>query len=300
LYTSLETVSRLMAPIAPFYADKLFCDLNAITGKDLSESVHLVDFPKYDLRFIDKDLEARMQIAQQVSSMVLALRRKVGIKVRQPLTAIMIPAADAQQKSYITAVSNLILNEVNVKELKFVDSAAGILVKRIKPDFKKLGPKCGKQMKQVAAMLTDLPQESIIDFEKTKVCTLQVGEQSVVVELSDVEILSEDIPGWLVANDGRLTVALDVTITDELRYEGLARELVNRVQNMRKSNGFEVSDRINIQLTYNAEISLVVKKWRNYIMSQTLADNIELSDTVQDGIALDLDEMDLSMCVKKV
>ena len=300
LYTSLETVSRLMAPIAPFYADKLFCDLNAITGKDLSESVHLADFPKYDLRFIDKDLEARMQIAQQVSSMVLALRRKVGIKVRQPLTAIMIPAADAQQKSYITAVSNLILNEVNVKELKFVDSAAGILVKRIKPDFKKLGPKCGKQMKQVAAMLTDLPQESIIDFEKTKVCTLQVGEQSVVVELSDVEILSEDIPGWLVANDGRLTVALDVTITDELRYEGLARELVNRVQNMRKSNGFEVSDRINIQLTYNAEISLVVKKWRNYIMSQTLADNIELSDTVQDGIALDLDEMDLSMCVKKV
>ena len=300
LYTSLETVSRLMAPIAPFYADKLFCDLNAITGKDLSESVHLVDFPKYDLRFIDKDLEARMQIAQQVSSMVLALRRKVGIKVRQPLTAIMIPAADAQQKSYITAVSNLILNEVNVKELKFVDSAAGILIKRIKPDFKKLGPKCGKQMKQVAAMLTDLPQESIIDFEKTKVCTLQVGEQSVVVELSDVEILSEDIPGWLVANDGRLTVALDVTITDELRYEGLARELVNRVQNMRKSNGFEVSDRINIQLTYNAEISLVVKKWRNYIMSQTLADNIELSDTVQDGIALDLDEMDLSMCVKKV
>jgi len=300
LYTSLETVSRLMAPIAPFYADKLFCDLNAITGKDLSESVHLVDFPKYDLRFIDKDLEARMQIAQQVSSMVLALRRKVGIKVRQPLTAIMIPAADAQQKSYITAVSNLILNEVNVKELKFVDSAAGILVKRIKPDFKKLGPKCGKQMKQVAAMLTDLPQESIIDFEKTKVCTLQVGEQSVVVELSDVEILSEDIPGWLVANDGRLTVALDVTITDELRYEGLARELVNRVQNMRKSNGFEVSDRINIKLTYNAEISLVVKKWRNYIMSQTLADNIELSDTVQDGIALDLDEMDLSMCVKKV
>ena len=299
LYTCLETVSRLMAPIAPFYADKLFCDLNAITGKDLSESVHLADFPKYDLRFVDKDLEARMQIAQQVSSMVLALRRKVGIKVRQPLTAIMIPAADAQQKSYITAVSNLILNEVNVKELKFVDSAAGILVKRIKPDFKKLGPKCGKQMKQVAAMLIELPQESIMDFEKTKVCTLQVGEQSVVVELSDVEILSEDIPGWLVANDGRLTVALDVTITDELRYEGLARELVNRVQNMRKSNGFEVSDRINIQLTYNAEISLAVKKWRNYIMSQTLADNIELSDTVQDGIALDLDEMDLSMCVKK-
>ena len=299
LYTCLETVSRLMAPIAPFYADKLFCDLNAITGKDLSESVHLADFPKYDLRFVDKDLEARMQIAQQVSSMVLALRRKVGIKVRQPLTAIMIPAADAQQKSHINAVSSLILNEVNVKELKFVDSAAGILIKRIKPDFKKLGPKCGKQMKQVAAMLTDLPQESIMDFEKTKVCTLQVGEQSVVVELSDVEILSEDIPGWLVANDGRLTVALDVTITDELRYEGLARELVNRVQNMRKSNGFEVSDRINIQLTYNAEISLAVKKWRNYIMSQTLADNIELSDTVQDGIALDLDEMDLSMCVKK-
>jgi isoleucyl-tRNA synthetase len=212
----------------------------------------------------------------------------------------MIPAADEQQKSYIEAVSHLILNEVNVKKLQFVDNTTGILVKRIKPDFKKLGPKCGKLMKQVATMLSEMPQKSILDFEKTSVCTLQLGGQAVVVDISDVEILSEDIPGWLVANDGRLTVALDITLTDALRNEGLARELVNRIQNMRKSNGFEISDRIKIQITDNEEIKRTVDQWKHYIMSQTLADNIELTDNVHDGIALDFDEMDLMMSVKKV
>jgi len=300
LYTCLETVSRLMAPIAPFYADKLFLDLNAVTGKDLSESVHLADFPKYDLHFIDENLEARMQVAQQISSMILALRRKVSIKVRQPLTAIMIPAADAQQKAHIEAVSSLILGEVNVKSLNFVDNTAGILVKRIKPDFKKLGPKCGKLMKQVAALLTEMSQEGIAEFEKTSICTLQLEGQNIVVDTSDVEILSEDIPGWLVANEGRLTVALDITITDELRREGLARELVNRIQNIRKTNGFDITDKIRIQISDNEVVRSAMNQWEKYILTQTLAESIVFTNSVQDGILLDLEDLDLTMSVKKI
>jgi len=300
LYTCLETVSRLMAPIAPFYADQLYRDLNGVTGKDLTESVHLADFPKFDIHFIDKKLETRMQLAQQVSSLILALRRKVSIKVRQPLSAIMIPAADAEQKAYIEAVSSLILGEVNVKSLHFVDNTAGILVKRIKPDFKKLGPKCGKLMKQVAALLTDLSQEVIADFERTSICTLQLEGQTIVVETSDVEILSEDIPGWLVANDGRLTVALDITITDELREEGLARELVNRIQNIRKTNGFEITDKIRIQISENEVVKSAMNKWESYILTQTLAESIEFTNLVEDGVSLDMEDMDLTMSVKKI
>ena len=300
LYTCLETVSRLMAPIAPFYADQLYRDLNGVTGKDLTESVHLADFPKFDIHFIDKKLETRMQLAQQVSSLILALRRKVSIKVRQPLSAIMIPAADAEQKAYIEAVSSLILGEVNVKSLHFVDNTAGILVKRIKPDFKKLGPKCGKLMKQVAALLTDLSQEVIADFERTSICTLQLEGQTIVVETSDVEILSEDIPGWLVANEGRLTVALDITITDELREEGLARELVNRIQNIRKTNGFEITDKIRIQISENEVVKSAMNKWESYILTQTLAESIEFTNLVEDGVSLDMEDMDLTMSVKKI
>jgi len=300
LYTCLETVSKLMAPIAPFYADQLFLDLNAVTGRDLSESVHLADFPKYDSHLIDENLEARMQVAQQISSMILALRRKVSIKVRQPLTAIMIPAADALQKEYIEAVSSLILNEVNVKTLQFVDNTTGILVKRIKPDFKKLGPKCGKSMKQVALILTEMSQDLIAGFEKTGVCTLQIEGQNYTIDTSDVEILSEDIPGWLVANEGRLTVALDITITDELRQEGLARELVNRIQNIRKNNGYEITDKIRLQISDNPEIRQVLLTWKNYIMIQTLAESLDVMEVIKDGVALDLEDMDLKMDVKKI
>lgn len=300
LYTCLETVSRLMAPIAPFYADQLFIDLNTVSGKDRSESVHLADFPKFDEAVIDTKLEARMQLAQQISSMVLALRRKVSIKVRQPLTAIMVPAIDAEQREHIEAVSSLILGEVNVKSLNFVDNTAGILVKRIKPDFKKLGPKCGKQMKQVAALLTELPQVAIAEFETQGQYVLNVDGAEIVVETTDVEILSEDIPGWLVANEGRLTVALDITITEELKQEGLARELVNRIQNIRKSNGFEITDKISIQLTENEEVKSIMKDWSNYIMTQTLAGKFELVASVQDGAALDLEDMELFMNIQKI
>ncbi|MCX6308203.1 MAG: DUF5915 domain-containing protein, partial [Bacteroidia bacterium] len=300
LYTCLETVSRLMAPIAPFYADQLFCDLNAVTGKDTSESVHLADFPKYDESVIDSKLETRMQLAQQISSMVLALRRKVSIKVRQPLSAIMVPAIDAEQKEQIEAISSLILSEVNVKSLDFVDTTAGILVKRIKPDFKKLGPKCGKQMKQVAALLTELPQDAIAEFEAKGNYQLVVDGVEILVETTDVEIVSEDIPGWLVANDGRLTVALDITLTEELKQEGLARELVNRIQNLRKSNGFEITDKISIQLTENEDVKSILNDWKTYIMTQTLAGKFELSATVKDGTALDLEEMDLFINIQKI
>jgi isoleucyl-tRNA synthetase len=300
LYACLEAVSRLMAPIAPFYADKLFCDLNAVSGKDTSESVHLADFPKYNADFIDENLEARMQIAQQISSMILALRRKVGIKVRQPLTAIMVPAVDAEQKAHIEAVSPLILSEVNVKSLNFADTTAGILVKRIKPDFKKLGPKCGRLMKQVAALLTAFSQEAIAAFEKAGHYTLQVEGQSILVETTDVEILSEDIPGWLVASEGRLTVALDITLTDALKEEGLARELVNRIQNIRKTNNFEITDKIQIELTDNESIRAALINWKGYIMTQTLAESLELKVSLTDGTVLDMEDMDLMISVKKI
>jgi isoleucyl-tRNA synthetase len=300
LYACLETVSRLMAPIAPFYSDQLFIDLNAVSGKDSSESVHLADFPKFDVSFIDSKLEARMQLAQQISSMVLALRRKVGIKVRQPLTAILVPALHAEQKKQIKAVSSLIMGEVNVKELTFVDNTAGILVKRIKPDFKKLGPKCGKQMKQVAALLTELSQVEIAGFEQDGYIQLVVEGLEIRVENTDVEILSEDIPGWLVANEGRLTVALDISITDELKQEGLARELVNRIQNIRKSNGFEITDKISIQLTENKEVRQALQQWKKYIMIQTLAGSLELIPGFKNGIPLDMEDMDLNIKVLKI
>ena len=299
LYACLETVSRLMAPIAPFYADKLFADLNAATGKDASESVHLADFPKYDAEKIDAELEARMQLAQQLSSMVLALRRKVSIKVRQPLSALMVPAIDALQKSRIEAISTLVLGEVNVKELRFVDDTAGILIKRIKPDFKKLGPKCGKSMKQVAATLTELQQEAISAFEKAGFIELTAEGQVIRIETTDVEILSEDIPGWLVANEGRLTVALDITITDELKQEGLARELVNRIQNIRKSNGFEITDKISIELTDHPEVRDTLELWKGYIMTQTLANSLQLVEGYTDGISLEMEDMDLYIRVEK-
>ena len=254
LYTCLETIAKLMAPIAPFYADQLFCDLIAVTGRETVESVHLSDFPKYDEALIDKDLEERMKMAQDVSSMVLALRRKVNIKVRQPLQTIMVPVMDAHQQESIEAVKNLILNEVNVKELKFVDNAAGILVKRIKPDFKKLGPRYGKIMKSLAAAIQSMSQEDILAFEAAGTFTLKVEGQDATVERTDVEIISEDIPGWLVANEGRLTVALDITVTESLRKEGLARELVNRIQNLRKSNGYDITDKINVTILSTDEM----------------------------------------------
>ena len=300
LYTCLETVAKLMSPIAPFYGDQLFSDLIAVTGRETVESVHLSDFPKYDEALIDKDLEERMKMAQDVSSMVLALRRKVNIKVRQPLQTIMVPVADAHQQESIEAVKNLILNEVNVKELKFVDNAAGILVKRIKPDFKKLGPRYGKIMKSLAAAIQGMSQEDILAFEAAGTFTLNVEGQEATVELADVEIISEDIPGWLVANEGRLTVALDITVTENLRKEGLARELVNRIQNLRKSTGYDITDKINVTVLSSDEMDDAIKEFNEYIANQVLAVSVEITEhAISDATVLDFEDFNLSVRIEK-
>lgn len=288
LYTCLETVAKLMAPIAPFYADRLYTDLTAATGRD-TRSVHLADFPVSCNDYIDLALEERMQIAQTMTSMVLALRRKVNIKVRQPLTTLMIPVLNKEQQDHIEAVKDLILSEVNVKEMKFVDNAAGILVKRVKPDFKKLGPRYGKIMKQLAATIASMSQPDIIEFEKNGTFTFEIDGQQATIEASDVEIISEDIPGWLVANEGNLTVALDITVTDELRREGIARELVNRIQNIRKTSGFDITDKIDVYIASNGETDLVVEEYRDYMSRQVLANTFEILGVLSGEAVTELD-----------
>ena len=301
LYTCLETVAKLMAPIAPFYADQLFCDLIAATGRENVYSVHLSDFPVCHEEQIDKSLEERMQMAQTISSMVLALRRKVNIKVRQPLHVLMVPVLDEHQKESIEAVKSLILSEVNVKDMKFVDNTAGILVKRIKPDFKKLGPRYGKIMKALAAAIQQMSQEDINAFEKVGTFTLQVDGQDAVLERTDVEIISEDIPGWLVANEGRLTVALDITVTDELKKEGLARELVNRIQNLRKSSGFDITDKVNITIASSPEMDGAVTAYKDYITSQVLANSLTITtEPIADATVLDFEDFTLPVKVEKI
>lgn len=295
LYQSLKTVALLMAPIAPFYADMLYRDL---TGSDTS--VHLAAYPKADEAAIDSKLEKRMAIAQQITSMVLSLRRKKNLKVKQPLTAIMIPVLDEAQKQDIEAVADLIMSEVNVKGINYVGGDAGILVKRIKPDFKKLGPKFGKNMKAAAQALTSLEQSQIAQFEKDGKIALTLNGEEAVVELTDVEVISEDIPGWLVANDGNITVALDITITDDLRKEGIARELVNRIQNVRKSKDFNITDRIVVKITPDEHVNDAVAQFKDYIAKQVLAVAIELAPVEgADVIALDMDDYELKITVDK-
>ncbi|MDR0547678.1 MAG: isoleucine--tRNA ligase, partial [Dysgonamonadaceae bacterium] len=295
LYACLKTVAQLMAPIAPFYADKLYLDL---TDSGFP-SVHLSDFPIADEALIDKSLEEKMQVAQQISSMVLALRRKVNIKVRQPLSMLMVPVLDERQKETVEAVQSLILNEVNVKTIKYVDNAAEILVKRIKPDFKKLGPRYGKIMKDLASAIGALPQQDINVLEKTGALSIPIAGQTAEITLDDVEIFSEDIPGWLVANEGKLTVALDITITEELKREGIARELVNRIQNIRKSKGYEITDKICVTIQSDSRVNEAVEEYKQYIANQVLANSVVLAD-ISDGTELDMDEFRLFARVEKV
>ena len=296
LYQCLVTVAKLMAPIAPFYADRLYLDLISVTGSEQFESVHLADFPLWDDSLIDKQLEEQMYLAQTASSIVLSLRRKVNIKVRQPLSRIMIPVVDEQQKRNIQSVESLILNEVNVKELQFVDTASEILVKRVKPDFKKLGPRYGKIMKQLTPRIQGMTPEEIQELEKNARFSLNVEGQEAVVTLDDVEIISEDIPGWLVANEGRLTVALDVTLTDELKEEGIARELVNRIQNLRKAKEFEITDRITVRLSSNLAFDEAVTHNAGYIRNQVLADEIIIvNERLEDEIEIDDEILTISI-----
>ncbi len=300
LYTCLETVAKLMAPIAPFYADRLYGDLIAVTGRESAESVHLADFPVCDEAMIDKKLEERMQIAQDISSMTLALRRKVNIKVRQPLHTLLVSAVDEHQRAAVEAVQDIILNEVNVKELKFADAGSNILVKKVKPDFKKLGPRYGKVMKALAAAIQAMTQEEIATFERDGSFTFSIDGNACTVVTDDVEIISEDIPGWLVANEGRLTIALDITVTDELRREGLARELVNRLQNLRKSSGLEITDHIRVTLAPAEEMEGVLETYGDYIRRQVLADAITSTERSADMTELEFDDFRLPVKIEKV
>ena len=290
LYTCLMTAAKLIAPFAPFYADQLYKDL----GGEL-DSVHLDKYPVADETMIDKDLEARMQMAQKITSMVLALRRKVNIKVRQPLQSIMVPA-NAEQKKHIEAVKQLIVDEVNVKELKFVEGQ-GVLVKKVKCNFRTMGKKFGKLMKAVAAAVDQLSQEQIAELEANGTIGIMAEGEALTVEAADVEIISEDIPGWLVANEGALTVALEVELTDELRQEGMAREIINRVQNLRKDTGLEITDRIHITLAPNAEVEQSVAAFGEYVKTQVLADAITIAPN--DGPEIEFDDFKLNIKITK-
>ena len=298
LYICLETVAKLMAPIAPFYADKLYMDLVRTTGRDSVASVHLAQFPVCDDALVDKELEVRMEMAQKVSSMGLALRKKVNIIVKQPLQKLMIPV-DAEMKARLEAVKPLIMNEVNVKEIDFVEGASDILVKKVKCNFKILGKKFGALMKQVAAAVTTMSQEQIAELESAGRLTLDLNGTPAEIEAGEVEIYSEDIPGWVVANEGVLTVALDVTVTEELRREGIARELVSKIQNIRKSSGFEISDRIAVTLTSNENTDAAIEEHKAYICNQVLADSLTIG-VVPEGTALEFDGFVLQAVVEKV
>ena len=278
LYTCLETIAKLIAPFSPFFADRLYLDLISVSKKENFESVHIAGFPKYNKNLIDSNLEERMDIAQRISSMILALRRKVNIKVRQPLSKIMIPLLDNELKDKFEAIKDLVFNEVNVKDVEYISDTSGILVKKIKPNFKTLGPKYGKQMKEISIAVNKMSQEDIIQFEKERHFNIETKDKNIDLLLSDVDISSEDIPGWLVANDNNLTVALDINISEELRDEGIARELINRIQNIRKDSNFEVTDKIIIDIQKHDKINNAISIHKEYISTQTLALEINLVD----------------------
>lgn len=289
LYECMKTIALLMAPISPFYADQLY--RNLLHSDDAKCSVHLAEFPVADETAIDAKLEERMAIAQTLTSMVLSLRRKSNIKVRQPLSTIMIPVDNPEQRNSIEAISDLILSEVNVKSIKYVKSDDGILVYKVKPDFKKLGPKHGKNMKSVAGAISGLSQAEILEFQSNAKLQINVNDEVVTIDLEDVEIFSEDIPGWLVANEGSLTLALDVTISDELHKEGIARDIVNRIQNLRKSRDYDITDRINLIVEGDEQTNDAVICFKEYIQRQVLADNIEIAAGLQvaDDESFDID-----------
>lgn len=292
LYRCLEVVAQLAAPIAPFFTDRLFADLNLVTGKDKSGSVHLSNFPAADEALIDKALEERMELAQKISSMILSIRKKENIRVRQPLNKIQVPVLDEHYKAQVEAVKDLILAEVNVKELEFVDESQTRIVKNLKLNFKTLGKKCGRHMKAVQAYAQKNEQALISAMEKRGRYEIKVGDEAIVLENEDVDIIPVDIPGWKVANSGPVTVALDITITEPLRQEGMARELVNRIQNIRKDKGFEVTDKINVQIAHHDKLDAAIKNNLTYICSETLTKNLNIVERITDkqALAVEVDE----------
>ncbi len=299
LYTCMITIAKLGAPIAPFFMDKLYLDLNSVTNKEAFESVHLSEFPKYDSSFVDKTLERKMESAQTISSLVLSLRAKEKIKVRQPLQKIMIPVDNKQQKEEILAVSSLIKREVNVKEVELMEDASDIIVKQIKPNFKVLGPRFGKDMKLISAEIQKFSANDIKNIEQNGKIDVKVNGKSITLDLSEVEISSQDIEGWLVANADGFTVALDVTLTDELKREGIARELVNRIQNLRKDSGFEVTDRIDVRLQKDENIEKAIKNNLEYIKTETLTAELEIIDQMNNGIEIAFDDVNTKLFITK-
>ncbi|MEC3906484.1 isoleucine--tRNA ligase [Tamlana sp. 2201CG12-4] len=299
LYTCMLTIAKLGAPVAPFFMDRLYLDLNAVTHKESFESVHLSDFPVFDKSYVDKSLENKMESAQIISSLVLSLRAKEKIKVRQPLQKIMIPINSESQKNEILAVSDLIKSEVNVKEIEVLEDASEILVKQIKPNFKVLGPRFGKDMKAVAQVVNNFTSEDIKNMEQNGILDVEVNGKNITLERTDVEITSQDIEGWLVANEGTITVALDVTITDELRKEGIARELINRIQNLRKDSGFEVTDKIDVRLQKDEQVVNAVDANMTYIKSETLTNELEIIDKLEDGIEIAFDDVNTKLFIQK-
>ncbi|KAF9659568.1 isoleucine--tRNA ligase [Tenacibaculum mesophilum] len=300
LYTCMLTVAKLGSPVAPFFMDRLYKDLVNATGKESFESVHIAEFPKYNADLVDKSLERKMENAQTISSLVLSLRAKEKIKVRQPLQKIMIPVLDAVQKEEILAVADLIKSEVNVKEIELLDDASGILVKQIKPNFKALGPKFGKEMKLIANKIQGFTQEDIIKIEKEGEISVEINDKMITLGTADVEISSKDIEGWLVANAEGLTVALDVTINDELRKEGVARELVNRIQNARKDTGLEVTDKIKLTILQADDLKESVLANENYIKAETLTNELVFVDVLSNGTEIEFDTIKSRMLIEKI
>ena len=300
LYTCLEKIAIISAPIAPFFMERLFLDLNNVTRKYKEDSVHLVMMPMANELFVDKELEERMELAQRSSSMILALRRKVNIKVRQPLAKILIPVLDNKIKEQFELVKSLVLGEVNVKEVEYIIDTAGLITKKIKPNFKLLGKKYGKQMKEISKAFATFTQEQITEIESNNIYKLQLPSGLVEITPLDVDITSEDMPGWLVASEGKLTVALDITITDKLAREGVARELVNRIQNLRKDSNFEVTDKIIVSLEYKPEIEHALKEYKEYICGQTLANELTLVQGLKAGFEIEWNQGTLHIALDRV
>ena len=289
LYTCLETVAKLMAPIAPFYADLLYTDLNKVSQKEVVQSVHLAGFPLYNENLVDKDLEEKMNIAQKASSMILALRRKEKLKVRQPLAKIIVPVLNQRFREQFEAIKNIVLTEVNVKEVEFLTDTTDIIKKKIKPDFKVLGPKYGKLMKEIAGAIGKFGQKEIAELENSGQFEINTGNEKVIIKPEDVEIHTEDIPGWTVASEGQLTLALDINVTDELKDEGFAREFINKIQNIRKESNFEVTDRITLRIDKGEEFNKAILNYKDYICAQTLANQLELVDNLNDNDAREVE-----------
>jgi len=301
LYTCLMTVAKIGAPIAPFYMENLYRDLNAVSGLDKSESVHLTDFPVVDEACINTDLETQMALAQTISSLTHSIRKKEKIKVRQPLSKIMIPVLDEVTRHHVEAVADLIMSEVNVKTVEFLDDASGVLVKKVKPNFRSLGQKFGPKMKLISAAINQWGQEDIAAIEKAGQYDLAIDGETIQLTIDDVEISSEDIPGWSVASEGKTTVALDITISEDLRLEGIARDLVNRIQNLRKDQGLDVQDKIDVLvLTNETIINEALSTNKTYICEETQALSLEFVDKLDGADTVEIDDwqIDLSISVR--